>query len=125
MNWTRVVCCAAMTFVGFVLAGCGPNERPVSTASPAAPTASPAAEAAKAPTSSSPGMEQVITSWQNGDKAAAVSQFVQVDWSAQTSLPGRLALESQRRSVCLAFTERSHLEAWRTHTAGVTVEGPV
>ena len=79
MNWTKVMCCAAMPLVGFALAGCGRNERPVPTASPAAPTASPAAEAAKTPTSSSR-MAQVLTSWQNGDKVAAVSQFVQVDW---------------------------------------------
>ena len=83
MNWARFVCCAAMPFVGFALAGCGRSERPVPTASPAAPTASPAAKATKPPTSSTPGMQQVLTSWQNGDKVAAVSQFVQVDWSAR------------------------------------------
>jgi hypothetical protein len=97
-----------MPFVGFVLAGCGPNERPVSTASPAAPTASPAAEAAKAPTSSSPGMEQVITSWQNGDKAAAVSQFVQVDWSARPLFPADSPLNlSEDQFVSLSQSDRT------------------
>lgn len=86
------MCCAAMPLVGFALAGCGRNERPVPTASPAAPTASPAAEAAKTPTSSAPRMAQVLTSWQNGDKVAAVSEFVQVDWNARPLFPAGSAL---------------------------------
>jgi hypothetical protein len=47
-------------------------------------------------------MAQVLTSWQNGNKVAAVSQFVQVDWNARPLFAAGSALnlsEDQFRSL--------------------------
>jgi hypothetical protein len=53
-------------------------------------------------------MQQVLTSWQNGDKSAAVSQFVQVDWSARPLFAADSPLNlSEDQFVSLSQSERS------------------
>jgi len=61
----------------FLMAGCG--KKSSSSSSPATPPP-PQAEAAS---SSSPISQPALSAWQQGDKAAAVGDFLAADWSAR------------------------------------------
>src|SRR5262245_20664379 len=70
MNANQLTTLSAMVLSASLLAGCGKNNQ---------------TQSAKAPPQASSGertaLEQSISAWTSGDKAGAVAQFLQIDWT--------------------------------------------
>ena len=70
MNANRLAKLLVMAFTASLIGGCGQSQQPQSAKAPPS-----------APSGEQTALEQSLSAWTSGDKAGAVSQFLQIDWT--------------------------------------------
>jgi hypothetical protein len=101
MNKNTLAALVAFAVMGVGLTGCG--KKTESSGNPPPPKGRQGTTSATTPV-----MESVLTLWQPGDKSAAVSRFLETDWSAQPLFtPGSTLSLSEDQ-----FKSLSEAEGW-------------